>query len=205
MADFPTQDTQATPTPHRPPHLVGNNHSRFCVSQSRLFAPIGHHDNHSNDDHLCVWITCIHFCKHGFLWTCRIVGVYKNKMRIIDFLPLLKFLPQNCPSGPKSSMCTKAQIAAIQNQAKHKLEMVAIEMRACGQKLLKASAGSRALNREMSAMGDFCRQKVLGKSSRRSLVSTVSSCPASETGRQGLKNLKPRSNVFFRVFFKDIR
>ena len=126
-------------------------------------------------------------------------------MRIIDFLPLLKFLPQNCPSGPKSSMCTKAQIAAIQNQAKHKLEMVAIEMREYGQKMLKASTGSRLLNREMSAMGDFCRQKVLGKSSRRSLVSTVSSCPASETGRTGLKNPKSLSHLFLRLFFKDIR
>ena len=135
----------------------------------------------------------------------RLLAFIENKMRIIDFLSLLNFRPQNCPSGPKTSMCTKAQIAAIQKQAKHKLEMVAIEMRACGQKMLKASTGSRLLNREMSAMGDFCRQKVLGKSSRRSLVSTVSSCPASETGRAGLKNLKSLSHLFLRLFFKDIR
>ena len=135
----------------------------------------------------------------------RLLAFIENKMRIIDFLSLLKFHPQNCPSGPKSSMCTKAQIAAIHEQAKHKLEMVAIEMLACGQKMLKASTGSRVLNREMSAMGDFCRQKVLGKSSRRSLVSTVSSCPASETGRAGLKNLKSLSHLFLRLFFKDIR
>ena len=69
----------------------------------------------------------------------RLLAFIENKMRIIDFLSLLKFHPQNCPSGPKSSMCTKAQIAAIHEQAKHKLEMVAIEMRACGQKMLKAS------------------------------------------------------------------
>ena len=56
-------------------------------------------------------------------------------------------------------MCTKTQIAAIQNQAKHKLEMVAIEMREYGQKMLKASTGSRLLNREMSAMGIFVDKK----------------------------------------------
>ena len=65
-------------------------------------------------------------------------------MRIIDFLSLLKFHPQNCPSGPKSSMCTKAQIAAIHKQAKHKLEMVAIEMRACGQKNVESEHGKQA-------------------------------------------------------------
>ena len=45
------------------PHLVGNNHSRFCVSQSRLFAPIGYHDNHSNG----VWTSLLHV--HSFVQT----------------------------------------------------------------------------------------------------------------------------------------